>query len=128
MFEASVWLSRNNPQCSLLPRKPHPPLSPLGFSLSVLPAVQLLGSSLARKTVVRPEGLSCLALQPLAQASMKPECSRGLAQPPGILPTPFTLHTGLPSQCMAGALFPGKALVPETVAAYGKFSDLDVWM
>lgn len=84
----------------------------------MLPAFYLLGSSLARKTA-RPEGLAGLALQPLAQASMEPESSGGLAWPPGILPTPFTLHTGLPSQCMAGTLFPGRALVPEAVAAYG---------
>lgn len=123
--------SGNNPHCSLLPREPHPPLYPLGSPLSVLPALQLLGSSLARKTV-RPEGLAGLALQPLAQASMEPESSGGLAWPPGILPAPFTLHTGLPSQCMAGALFPERALVPEAVPVYGEFSGLDdpapVWM
>lgn len=56
----------NNPHCSLLPRKPHPPPVSLGFSaLSVLPALQLPGGFLAKKTA-SPEGLAGLALQPLA--------------------------------------------------------------
>lgn len=56
---------------------------------------------------------------------MEHESSGGLAWPPGILPTPFTLHTQLPSQCRTDALFPGRALVPEAVSVYGEFSGLD---